>query len=164
MATFDLKKQLTIHDRGLLRQLLGKEPSMQGIDWGAMPRNKIDPLIAAWEELEDAQKRHYQVVLQDVQHLADPKGQRVLIEELEWRHPGSLVQFAALLSPSDKALWAFLKAICSIACSHSPAIQFASIPACEDPIQCMSQFYSEREKLLDLRYSLNFLCRSMSGP
>lgn len=110
MATFDLKKQLTIHDRGLLRQLLGKEPSMQGIDWGAMPRNNIDPLIAAWEELEDAQKRHYQVVLQDVQHLADPKGQRVLIEELEWRHPGSLAKFAALLSPSDKALWAYLKA------------------------------------------------------
>lgn len=83
---------------------------MQGIDWGAMPRNNIDPLITAWEELEDAQKRHYQVVLQDVQHLADPKGQRVLIEELEWRHPGSLAKFAALLSPSDKALWAFLKA------------------------------------------------------
>ena len=110
MATFDLKKQLTIHDRGLLRQLLGKEPSMQGIEWGAMPRNNIEPLITAWEELDDGKKRHYQVILQDVQHLADPKGHKVLIEELAWRYPDKLTIFSGLSSPADKALWAFQNA------------------------------------------------------
>jgi hypothetical protein len=107
MATFDLKKQLTIHDRGLLRQLLGNEPSMHAIEWDAIPRNNIAPLIAAWETMDDAKKRHYQVILQDVQHLAEPTGLKVLIEELEWRHPDKLPTFAAQLGAADKALWAF---------------------------------------------------------
>jgi hypothetical protein len=110
MATFDLKKQLTIHDRGLLRQLLGGEPSMQAIDWDAMPRNNIAPLTAAWEAMDEVKKRHYQVILQDVQHLAEPKGLKVLIEELEWRHPDKLPLFAAQLGTADKSLWAFLNA------------------------------------------------------
>jgi hypothetical protein len=110
MATFDLKKQLTIHDRGLLRQLLGNEPSMQAIEWDAIPRNNIAPLIAAWEAMDDAKKRHYQVILQDVQHLAEPTGLKVLIEELEWRHPDKLPIFAAQLGAADKALWAYQNA------------------------------------------------------
>lgn len=49
MATFDLKKQLTIHDRGLLRQLLGSEPSMNAVEWDTLPKSDIAPLISAWE-------------------------------------------------------------------------------------------------------------------
>lgn len=49
MATFDLKKQLTIHDRGLLQQLLGSEPSMNAVEWDALPKGDIAPLISAWE-------------------------------------------------------------------------------------------------------------------
>lgn len=110
MATFDLKKQLTIHDRSLLQELLGQEPTMQDIDWGSIPKNNIEAIATAWEGLEESRKRHFQVILQDVQHLADPKGLKVLIEELEWRHPGQMETFAQLKSPADKALWAFMYA------------------------------------------------------
>lgn len=110
MATFDLKKQLTIHDRGLLQQLLGSEPSMNAVEWDTLPKSDIAPLISAWEAMDDAKKRHYQVILQDVQHLAEPKGLKVLIEELQWRHPDKLATIAGQSSPADKALWAYQNA------------------------------------------------------
>lgn len=110
MATFDLKKQLTIHDRGLLQQLLGSEPSMDAVEWDTLPKSDIAPLISAWEAMDDAKKRHFQVILQDVQHLAEPKGLKVLIEELQWRHPDKLATMAGQSSSADKALWAYQNA------------------------------------------------------
>ena len=110
MAAFDLKRQLKIHDRELLRQLLGKEPSMRVLDWLGIPKSDIEPIARGWEDLADDRKRHYQVILQDVQQLADPRGQKVLIEELEWRHTAKLETFGKLKSPADKALWAYLHA------------------------------------------------------
>jgi hypothetical protein len=83
---------------------------MQAIEWDAIPRNNIAPLITAWETMDDGKKRHYQVILQDVQHLADPKGHKVLIEELAWRYPDKLTIFSGLSSSADKALWAFQNA------------------------------------------------------
>jgi hypothetical protein len=110
MATFDLKRQLKIHDRALLKELFSNEPPMSGVDWQATPTSDIEPIAFAWEKLEDSKRRHFQVILQDVQHLADLKGQKVLIEELEWRHSDKLEAFSKLKSPADKALWAYLHA------------------------------------------------------
>lgn len=110
MAAFDLKRQLKIHDRALLRQLLGHEPSMVNLDWHAIPKNDIEPISRGWEDLADDRKRHYQVILQDVHQLADSRGQKVLIEELEWRHTTKLETFRKLKSPADKALWTYLHA------------------------------------------------------
>lgn len=110
MATFDLKKQLKIHDRVLLRELFGNEPPMSGVDWQATPKSGTEQIASAWELMDEGRRRHYQVILQDVQHLADPKGQKVLIEELEWRHRDKLDTFSKLKSQADKALWAYLHA------------------------------------------------------
>jgi hypothetical protein len=108
MPMFDLKRQLKIHDRILLRELLGREKSMRRIDWQAIPLNDIEPISIGWEEMPEDRKSHFQVILQDVQQLSDRRGQKVLIEELEWRHPGQLEKFRKLKSAADKSLWAFL--------------------------------------------------------
>lgn len=109
MATFDLKKQLKIHDRALLKELFCNEPPMSGVDWQATPKSGTEQIALAWEKLDDAKRRHYQVILQDVQHLAEPKGQKVLIEEIQWRYPDKLGELLNLRSPADKALWAYLQ-------------------------------------------------------
>ena len=63
MVGFDLKKQLKVHERSLLRQLFSKERAMRMVDWYLTPKNDIEPIAEAWENLQEDRKRHYQVVL-----------------------------------------------------------------------------------------------------
>jgi len=47
---------------------------------------------------------------QDVNELADERGQRILAEEIAWRLPEKLAAFAQWNSLADRALWAYLEA------------------------------------------------------
>jgi len=105
--TFDLRKQLKLHDNGLLQQLFVEEPAMADVPWDSLGAHNVEPIVAAWETMEDDRRRHHQVVLHDVNELADPRGLKVLLEELEWQCPDRLQEFQALKSPADKALWAY---------------------------------------------------------
>lgn len=107
---FDLRKQLKLHDNFLLKRLFSSERPMNQLDWCVLSTYDVDPIAEAWDNLAEDRKRHFQVVLQDVNELADPRGQKVLLQEMEWRHPNKLERFGALKSPADKALWAFLEA------------------------------------------------------
>ena len=89
MVGFDLKKQLKVHERSLLRQLFSKERAMRMVDWYLTPKNDIEPIAEAWENLQEDRKRHYQVVLQDVDLLSNVKGQKILVEELEAQPSGA---------------------------------------------------------------------------
>lgn len=106
--SFDLRKQLKLHDNQLLKRLFTTVPAMAEIAWDELKARDVESVVAAWETMGDA-RRHFQVVLQDVHELSDPKGQKVLIEEIEWRCPDRLEEFAVLKSPADKALWAYLE-------------------------------------------------------
>lgn len=107
--TFDLRKQLKLHDNGLLRRLFAEQEAMVDIPWDTLRPHDVEPIVTAWESMADV-RRHFQVILQDVNELADPRGQKVLLEEMEWRCPDKLATFKELKSPADKALWAFLEA------------------------------------------------------
>lgn len=107
--TFDLRKQLKLHDKSVLRRLFAGQEVMDVVSWDTLRPHEVEPIVSAWEEMGDA-RRHFQVILQDVNELADPRGQRVLLEEMEWRCPEKLCSFSELKSPADKALWAFLEA------------------------------------------------------
>ena len=107
---FDLRKQLKLHDKRLLRQLFADQHEMESVDWGVLRKHDIEPIAAAWEAMLEAGRRHFQVILLDVDELSDPRGQKVLIEELEWLSPEKLPAFQACASPADKALWAYLEA------------------------------------------------------
>ncbi len=106
---FDLRKQLRLHDRNLLRQLFAGQEAMRDIEWDDLGRRNIEPLVAAWDSISDG-RRHFQVVLQDVNELADPRGQKVIVDEMQWRCPKLVSEFATMRSPADKALWAYLNA------------------------------------------------------
>ena len=107
---FDLRKQLKLHDNGLLQRLFAHQEETASVPWGTLRPHDIEPIVAAWETMSDVLHRHFQVILQDVNELSDPRGQKVLVEELEWQVPDKLPAFPACKSPADKTLWAYLEA------------------------------------------------------
>lgn len=104
---FDLRKQLKLHHNAFLRRLFGEQ--MDDVPWDSLRPHDVEPIVRAWESLGE-ERRHFQVVLQDVNELADPRGQKLLLEELEWRFPEKLADFQMIKSPADKALWTYLEA------------------------------------------------------
>jgi hypothetical protein len=106
---FDLRRQLKLHDRTLLRKLFGNNAAMQSIPWDTMAGHDVERIVAGWEA-DPVGCRQFEAVLREVHLLSDARGQRVLIEELQLRFPHKVAEFAALPSPADKALWAHLEA------------------------------------------------------
>jgi hypothetical protein len=107
---FDLKKQLKVHDRVLLRQLFSAERDMRMVDWFLTPKSDIGQIAQSWEHLDEDRKRHYQVVLQDVDLLSNINGQKILVEELEAQPVPRIENFSKLTSHADRALWTYLYA------------------------------------------------------
>lgn len=108
--TFDLRKQLKLHGNHLLQRLFADAEEMRDIPWESLKLYEDEPIVHAWEATTEPRRRHYQVILQDVNELADAKGHKVLVEEMEWRCPEKLAEFQQQKSPADKALWAYLNA------------------------------------------------------
>jgi len=108
---FDLKKQLKLHDKGLLRRLFADEHKvLADLPWVSMRPHEADPIVEGWNEIPDETRRQLEVILQDVNELADERSQKVLIEDIEWSCPDRRDEFAAWRSLHDKALWAYLEA------------------------------------------------------
>jgi len=107
---FDLRRQLRLHDKGLLRRLFAEHEELLEFRWDALKPHDVEPLVAAWEELNDEKRKQVEVILQDVHELADERSHKVLTEDLEWRYPGKLKTFCEQKSLLDKALWSYLEA------------------------------------------------------
>ena len=106
---FDLRKQLRLHDKGLLRRLFAEHKELLEFPWDSLKPHEVNPLVEAWEGLDEDKRKQVQVILQDVHELADERSHKVLTEDLEWRHPGKLNSFGEQKSLLDKALWAYLE-------------------------------------------------------
>lgn len=106
---FDLRKQLKLHDKVLLRRLFAEHGQLRDFPWEDVAPHNVDPLVERWEKIDEPTRRQLQVVLQDVNELADPSGQKILTEHLEWRFPETLDHFRQWPSLLDKALWAYLE-------------------------------------------------------
>jgi hypothetical protein len=107
---FDLRKQLKLHDNGLLRRLFAERGLLTDFAWETLGHRDAEPLVARWEDLPEGERRHLQIVLHDVNELADEKGQGVLAEEVRAIDPKKRAAFASQGGLYDKALWAYLEA------------------------------------------------------
>ncbi|HIQ20526.1 MAG TPA: hypothetical protein EYH34_04710 [Planctomycetes bacterium] len=101
---FDLKKQLRLHDKGLLRRLFAEQRLLADFPWDKLSSRRIEPLVQRWDRIDEGTRRVIPVVLQDVNELADGRGQRILAEEIAWRLPEKLAAFAQWNGLADKAL------------------------------------------------------------
>lgn len=107
---FDLKQQLKLHDLKLLQRLFAAHGLLLEFPWNQLNNGNRIYLFEQWEKIEEDKRRLIEIILQDVNELADEHGQRMLIDELSWRYPHRLDQFQQYKSLRDKALWVFLEA------------------------------------------------------
>ncbi|GIV04137.1 MAG: hypothetical protein KatS3mg015_2967 [Fimbriimonadales bacterium] len=107
---FDLRKQLKLHEKGLLQRLLAEHGELLDFAWDSLKPLDVEPLIKEWDRIQEDKRRQVQVVLQDVNELADERSHRILLEELQWRCPDKLATLREQNSPLDRALWAYLEA------------------------------------------------------
>lgn len=106
---FDLKRQLRLHHKGLLRRLFAEHGALRDFPWeGFLPKN-IDHLFAAWEAIDGPTQRTIQVILQDVHELSGEPGQRVLWETLASGDPAKLELWRLIPGAADRALWVYLE-------------------------------------------------------
>ena len=107
---FDLKKQLKLHDKGLLRRLFAdKHRVLTDVPWEGLKPHEVDPIIERWPGIPEGTRRQLEVILQDVNELADERSQKVLVEDIDWRCPDKREAFADWKCLHDKALWAYLE-------------------------------------------------------
>jgi hypothetical protein len=107
---FDLKKQLKLHDRTLLRRLFAEHGVLADVPWDDVRPHDVEPIVARWPAVPDDRRRHLEVVLQDVNELAQERCQRVLVEDLDECRPDAREAFRAWPGQHDRALWAYLDA------------------------------------------------------
>ncbi len=107
---FDLKKQLKLHDKGLLRRLfVDRFQVLADVPWDGLRPHEVDPIIEGWPGISEHTRQELEVVLQDVNKPSDERSQKVLVEDLDWRCPDKREAFAGWKCLHDKALWAYLE-------------------------------------------------------
>ncbi|HBJ33929.1 MAG TPA: hypothetical protein DDZ51_04015, partial [Planctomycetaceae bacterium] len=106
--TFDLRKQLKLHDKQLLAKLFDRCGLSLAIPWDQLTPGEFAPITSAWESLGES-KRQVQLALQEIGELADSRGLRLLIDEMQQRYPDRMAELRDQLSLADKSLWAYLE-------------------------------------------------------
>lgn len=81
---FDLKRQLKLHDKGLLRRLFVQRFDVLGeLPWSSMRPHEVEPIVERWPSIPEETRRQLEILLQDINELADERSQKVLLEDLE---------------------------------------------------------------------------------
>lgn len=105
---FDPRKVLKHISNPLLRQFFTRRGELADVPWDELTEHKIEPIFEAWQALPERQKLEVQVILRDINELADHRGLAVLAEEILWRCPERADEFKAQESKADKAMWVYL--------------------------------------------------------
>ncbi|MCG3178608.1 MAG: hypothetical protein BIFFINMI_00936 [Phycisphaerae bacterium] len=106
---FDPRKVLKQVSNRLLRKFFSQRGELQDVAWDGLPETQIAPVFAAWQQLPDVRRKEVQVILQDVNELADERGLGVLAEEIRRWCPEKMAEFAMLEGRCDKAMWVHLE-------------------------------------------------------
>jgi len=105
---FDPRKVLRDVSNGLLRTFFESRGVLREVPWDRMGETQIEPVFAAWQNMPEPDRLAVQVILQDVNELADERGLNVLVEEVRRGAPQRLPEMAALDGRHDRAMWVYL--------------------------------------------------------
>ncbi len=106
--SFDPRKVLKQIANPLLREFFTRRSELEEVPWDDLTEHKIEPVFEAWQALPEPQQLEVQIILRDINELADHRGISVLIEEISWRCQERLKEFQAQVSRADKAMWVYL--------------------------------------------------------
>lgn len=105
---FNPRKVLTLISNRFLAEFFRRRSELQEIPWAELAEEDMQIVYDAWQALPEDKRREVQVILQDIHELSDPRGLNVLAEEIQWRCPERMAEFAAIEGRSDKAMWVYL--------------------------------------------------------
>jgi len=105
---FEPRKVLKQIANPLLREFFARRGELAEVAWDDLSEHKVEPVFEAWQALPERQKLEVQVILRDINELADHRGMAVLAEEILWRNPSLADDFKAQASKQDKAMWVYL--------------------------------------------------------
>jgi hypothetical protein len=105
---FDPRKALKHIANPLLREFFSRRGELDDVPWDDLTEHKIDDVFDAWQSLPETSQLQVQVIMRDINELADHRGLAVLAEEILWRCPGRAEEFKQQVSKADKAMWVYL--------------------------------------------------------
>jgi len=105
---FDPRKVLRQVSNRLLREFFSRRDIPLDVPWDEMKETHIEPVFAAWQVMPEGERLEVQVILQDINELADERGLNVLVEEVQRWAPDRTGELAALEGRHDRAMWVYL--------------------------------------------------------
>jgi len=105
---FDPRKTLKHIANPLLREFFTRRDELSDVPWDELTEHKIEPVFKAWQAMPEAKLLEVQIILRDINDLADHRGLAVLAEEITWRCAGRVDEFNSLTGKADKAMWVYL--------------------------------------------------------
>ncbi len=107
---FDPRKVLKQIANSLLHEFFTRRGELADVAWDQLSEHRIEPVFAGWLALSDAKQREVQMIIRDVNELADHRGVAVLAEGILAKHPDRAAEFTEQRSKADKAMWSYLYA------------------------------------------------------
>jgi len=107
---FDPRKILKQIANALLREFFTRRGELTDVPWDTLTEHKIEPVFLSWQALPEEKLREVQMLLRDVNELADHRGVAVLAEGVLMRCPERAEEFRGQESKADKAMWVYLNA------------------------------------------------------
>jgi hypothetical protein len=105
---FDPRKVLKQVSNRLLRGFFEGRGVLGDAAWDGLAETNIEPIFEAWQKMPEQDRLEVQVLLQDVNELADERGLNVLVEEVQRWARDRVSELAALEGRHDKAMWVYL--------------------------------------------------------
>ncbi|GIW90230.1 MAG: hypothetical protein KatS3mg109_0662 [Pirellulaceae bacterium] len=111
MATmFDLRKVLKQISNVHLQQFFATQGELLDVPWNGLKEHEIAPIVEAIQVMSPVKRRQVQILLKSFVRLSNNAGLKVLLEELQERHPSMIKDWEALKRRLDKVVWTYLNA------------------------------------------------------
>jgi len=109
MPQFNENRVLRQISNSLLKEFFERQGHPLPVDWERITDKQMDDVFRALQALPDRPRKEIEIVLQDVDDMANEDGVRVLIEEGQWRGLDLRDDLEAMDSRHDKAMWVSLR-------------------------------------------------------
>ena len=107
---FDPRKILRSISNELIQEFFKQRGELGDVAWDVLTETKIEPIFEAWQRLPEQARKQVQLILQDINELADARGLCVLVEEVRRRCPEYVDDFQTLSGRADRVMWVYLHA------------------------------------------------------
>lgn len=108
MPQYNPKRVLRHISNPLKRELFERGGHPLPVPWDRITDTQVEPVFRAMQALPEEARKRIEIVLQDVDDLANEDGIRVLVDEGRRRRFDLANDLEAMESRCDKALWVFL--------------------------------------------------------